>query len=98
MPNAPSRPPTAACLQHQQHSVLATSSAEPDSNAPVVPRLLTGGAQWDHARSVLAHVVGTAPLPGPEARLLVVMLTASAGNVHVCLQATPLPERSLGRN
>ncbi|MFF8917315.1 hypothetical protein ACF08M_29400 [Streptomyces sp. NPDC015032] len=61
---------TAARLQHQQRTGQTTSS-----NDPAVTRLLTGPAQWDHARSVLAHVTDTAPLPGPQARLLVVMLT-----------------------
>ncbi|WP_198958412.1 hypothetical protein [Amycolatopsis sp. KNN50.9b] len=38
-------------------------------------RLLTVRTQWDYARSVLAHVADHTPLPGPEARLLVLMLT-----------------------
>ena len=38
-------------------------------------RLLTVPTQWEHVRSVLAHVADHAPLPGPEARLLVLMLT-----------------------
>ncbi|MFD7618761.1 hypothetical protein [Streptomyces sp. NPDC059802] len=66
---------TAARLQHQQRTGLATSSTDPDSNTPAVARLLSGPAQWAHARSVLAHVTDNSPLPGPEARLLVVMLT-----------------------
>ncbi|MFE7042181.1 hypothetical protein ACFU9X_22880 [Streptomyces atratus] len=67
---------TAARLQHQQRTGYATrNNSEPDSNTPAVAHLLTGPAQWAHARSVLAHVTDTAPLPGPEARLLVVMLT-----------------------
>lgn len=66
---------TAARLQHQQRTGLATSSTDPDSNTAAVARLLAGPAQWGHARSVLAHVTDTVPLPGPEARLLVVMLT-----------------------
>ncbi len=44
-------------------------------DGPAVARLLTAPAQWEHARSVLAHVAGHTPLPGPEARLLVLMLT-----------------------
>lgn len=38
-------------------------------------RLLTAPTQGDHARSVLAYVADHSPLPGPEARLLVLMLT-----------------------
>jgi hypothetical protein len=77
---------TTARLQHQQRTGLGTSSHEPGSNAPAVARLLTGRAQWDHARSVLAHVTHATPLPGPQARLLVVMLTlrtahTGAGNL-----------------
>ncbi|MFJ7200733.1 MULTISPECIES: hypothetical protein [unclassified Streptomyces] len=66
---------TAARFQHQQRTGLATSSTDPDSDTAAVARLLMGPVQWGHARSVLAHVTDTAPLPGPEARLLVVMLT-----------------------
>ncbi|MFB6946545.1 hypothetical protein [Streptomyces sp. NPDC056305] len=61
---------TAARLQHQQRTGRSA-----DSTQPAVTRLLTGPAQWEHARSVLAHVTGHTPLPGPEARLLVMMLT-----------------------
>ncbi|MGW2179789.1 hypothetical protein ACWCXX_17150 [Streptomyces sp. NPDC001732] len=61
---------TTVRLQHQQRTGQGTSS-----NTSGVARLLTRPAQWDHVRSVLAHVTDTAPLPGPEARLLVVMLT-----------------------
>jgi hypothetical protein len=60
----------AARLQHQQR----TGGME-DSDGPAVSRLLTAPTQGDHARSVLAHVTDHAPLPGPEARLLVLMLT-----------------------
>ncbi|WP_331754527.1 hypothetical protein OHA19_42875 (plasmid) [Streptomyces sp. NBC_00012] len=66
---------TAARLQHLQRTGLATSSTDPDGSTPAVARLLNGPIQWDHARAALAHVADTAPLPGPEARLLVVMLT-----------------------
>ncbi|MEV0282144.1 hypothetical protein AB0I22_38035 [Streptomyces sp. NPDC050610] len=59
----------AARLQHQQRTGVSTD------DGPAVPRLLTVPAQWEHARSVLAHVTGRTPLPGPEARLLVLMLT-----------------------
>ncbi|MEV6162276.1 hypothetical protein AB0L71_10145 [Streptomyces sp. NPDC052052] len=61
---------TAALLQHQQRTGQSASGTEPS-----VARLLTGPTQWDHARAVLAHVTDTAPLPGPQARLLVMMLT-----------------------
>ncbi|MFE7779074.1 hypothetical protein ACFU5O_35435 [Streptomyces sp. NPDC057445] len=59
----------AARLQHQQR----TGSA--DSEGPAVTRLLTVPKQWEHTRAVLAHVADHTPLPGPEARLLVLMLT-----------------------
>ncbi|MGW2088903.1 hypothetical protein [Streptomyces sp. NPDC001880] len=76
----------AARLQHQQRTGLTPGSTAPDSNTAAVARLLTGPAQWGHARSVLAYVAGHSPLPGPEARLLVVMLTlrtahTGAGNL-----------------
>ncbi|MFF7183483.1 hypothetical protein [Streptomyces sp. NPDC008121] len=60
----------AARLQHQQRTGGITGG---DGSA--VPRLLTVPAQWEHARSVLAHVADHTPLPGPDARLLVLMLT-----------------------
>ncbi|MGW1784544.1 hypothetical protein ACWCQQ_36330 [Streptomyces sp. NPDC002143] len=66
---------TAARFQHQQRTGLTPSSSEPASNDPAVARLLTVPTQWEHARSVLAHVADHTPLPGPEARLLVLMLT-----------------------
>ncbi|MGW9025389.1 hypothetical protein ACWGQ5_14380 [Streptomyces sp. NPDC055722] len=61
---------TAARLQHQQRT-----GGIADSGGPAVTRLLTVPTQWEHARSVLAHVADHSPLPGPEARLLVLMLT-----------------------
>ncbi|MGY4967475.1 hypothetical protein [Streptomyces sp. 900105245] len=61
---------TAARLQHQQRTGGITGG-----DGPAVTRLLTVATQWDHARSVLAHVADHSPLPGPEARLLVLMLT-----------------------
>ncbi|MEU5275042.1 hypothetical protein AB0G87_01335 [Streptomyces asoensis] len=60
----------AARLQHEHRTGLSAAG-----DRPPVARLLTGAAQWDHARSVLAHAVATAPLPGAQARLLVTMLT-----------------------
>jgi hypothetical protein len=57
-------------LQHQQRTGGIT-----DGDGPAVARLLTVPTQWEHARSVLAHVADHTPLPGPEARLLVLMLT-----------------------
>ncbi|MFD7685641.1 hypothetical protein [Streptomyces sp. NPDC059781] len=56
--------------QHQQRTGGVTYG-----DGPAVTRLLTVPTQWEHARSVLAHVADHAPLPGPEARLLVLMLT-----------------------
>lgn len=56
--------------QHQQRTGGVT-----DGDGPAVTRLLTAPTQWEHARSVLAHVADHAPLPGPEARLLALMLT-----------------------
>ncbi|MFB7209432.1 hypothetical protein [Streptomyces sp. NPDC056255] len=57
-----------------------------DGDGPTVARLLAVPTQWEHARSVLAHVADHSPLPGPEARLLAVMLTlrtahAGTGNL-----------------
>ncbi|MFE7467088.1 hypothetical protein ACFU6R_23725 [Streptomyces sp. NPDC057499] len=59
----------AARLQHQHR----TGGIAGDG--PAVDRLLSAPAQWEHARAVLGHVADNAPLPGPEARLLVLMLT-----------------------
>ncbi|MGW4823704.1 hypothetical protein ACWEP4_33360 [Streptomyces sp. NPDC004227] len=61
---------TAARLQHQQRT-----GGIADDDGPAVARLLTVATQWEHTRSVLAHVADHAPLPGAEARLLVLMLT-----------------------
>ncbi|KIF03597.1 hypothetical protein PL81_23345 [Streptomyces sp. RSD-27] len=55
--------------QHRQRTGSLTG------DGPAVARLLTAPTQWEHARSVLAHVAAYAPLPGPEARLLVLLLT-----------------------
>ncbi|MYV65388.1 hypothetical protein GT043_05395 [Streptomyces sp. SID2131] len=57
-------------LQHRQRTGGTLSS-----EGPPVPRLLTTPAQWEHARTVLAYAADHAPLPGPEAQLLVLMLT-----------------------
>ncbi|MER6557491.1 hypothetical protein ABT300_06945 [Streptomyces sp. NPDC001027] len=72
---------TAARFQHQQRT-----GGIADSDGPAVPRLLTVPTQGDHARSVLEYVADHSPLPGPEARLLVLMLTlrtvhTGAGNL-----------------
>ncbi len=40
-----------------------------------VERLLSSPNHWTHARTVLAHVRDHAPVPGPEARLLTLLLT-----------------------
>ncbi|MFD7539927.1 hypothetical protein [Streptomyces sp. NPDC059819] len=63
----------AARLQHQQRTSRAADDA--DDGQPAVVRVLTGFAMWEHARSVLAYCAEHAPLPGPEVRLLVVMVT-----------------------
>ncbi|MEU1098331.1 hypothetical protein, partial [Streptomyces sp. NPDC005877] len=60
----------AARFQHQQRTGGIT-----DSDGPAVSRLLNVPTQGDHARSVLAYVADHSPLPGPEARLLTLMLT-----------------------
>ncbi|MGX5183448.1 hypothetical protein ACWKT5_11665, partial [Streptomyces avermitilis] len=60
----------AARFQHQQRT-----GGIADSDGPAVSRLLTVPTQGDHARSVLAYVADHSPLPGPEARLLTLMLT-----------------------
>ncbi|GHF33246.1 hypothetical protein GCM10018772_68590 [Streptomyces fumanus] len=61
---------TAARFQYQQRT-----GGTGDSDEPAVSRLLTMPTQGDHARSVLAYVADHSPLPGPEARLPVLMLT-----------------------
>ncbi|WP_340383885.1 hypothetical protein U5640_38880 [Streptomyces sp. SS7] len=71
----------AARSQHLQRTGVGT-----DAEGPAVSRVLNTPAQWEHVRSVLAHVAGHSPLPGPDARLLVLMLTlraahSGAGNV-----------------
>ncbi|MFD8376082.1 hypothetical protein ACFV2Z_35905 [Streptomyces sp. NPDC059688] len=65
----------AARFQHQQRTGRTSSGIEPASKEPAVARLLTVPTQWGHVRSVLAHVADHSPLPSPEARLLVLMLT-----------------------
>ncbi|WP_416971985.1 hypothetical protein [Streptomyces sp. 4F14] len=69
-------------LQHLQRTGAGTGAilggkvdGAIDGVGPAVARVLTGLTQWEHARSVLAHVAEHAPLPGPEARLAVIMLT-----------------------
>lgn len=57
-------------FQHRQRT-----GAVIEGDGPAVTRLLTVPTQWEYARSVLAYVADHAPLPGPEARLLVLMLT-----------------------
>ncbi|MFH9265434.1 hypothetical protein ACH4KN_14410 [Streptomyces sp. NPDC017546] len=86
----------AAATVRLQH--LHRIGEAPEGEGPAVARLLTAAAQWDHARAVLTHVADHAPLPGPEARLLVVMLTlrtahSGVGNlVGQDLKGLPLPE------
>ncbi|MFM9615490.1 hypothetical protein [Streptomyces niveiscabiei] len=69
-------------MQHEQRTGTGTGIAYSgpvdgviDGDGPAVARLLTGLTQWEHARAVLAYVAEHAPLPGPEARLAVLMLT-----------------------
>ncbi|MEV7912202.1 hypothetical protein [Streptomyces griseus] len=93
----------AAATVRRQH--LHRIGQAPDGEGPVVARLLTASAQWNHARAVLAQVADHAPLPGPDARLLVVMLTlrtaqSGVGNlVGQDLKGLPLrePEQLVGR-
>ncbi|GHC50887.1 hypothetical protein RFN57_37605 [Streptomyces violaceochromogenes] len=63
----------AAAVIRRQHQ--HRTGCVPDGDEPGVARLLTVPAQWEYLRSVLAHVAGHTPLPGAEARLLVLMLT-----------------------
>ncbi|MFJ4480255.1 hypothetical protein [Streptomyces xanthochromogenes] len=58
-----------ARLQHQQRTHCT------DSGKPAVNRVLTGSALWGRARAALAHCAEHCPLPSPEPRLLVTMLT-----------------------
>ncbi|MEV0122182.1 hypothetical protein AB0I16_11665 [Streptomyces sp. NPDC050703] len=67
-------------------TALAQHAQRTGEGAEGVTRLLTGPNQWEHARAVLAHVRDHAPVPGPEARLVVLMLTlrsacGGSGNV-----------------
>lgn len=76
-----------------------------DGKEPAVPRVLTGPQLWEHARTVLAYARDHAPLPGPEARLLTLLLVlraarTGAGNVTGQeLTALPLgdPEQLISR-
>ncbi|MGW2488852.1 hypothetical protein ACWCV9_16800 [Streptomyces sp. NPDC001606] len=63
----------AAATIRLQHQYRTGGIAGVDG--PAVPRLLTVPTQWEHVRSVLAYVAGHSPLPGPDARLLVLMVT-----------------------
>ncbi|SCE14929.1 hypothetical protein [Streptomyces sp. OspMP-M43] len=86
----------AAATARLQH--LHRIGEAPEGEGPAVARLLPAPVQWDHARAVLAHVAGHAPLPGPEARLLVLLVTlrtahSGTGNlVGQDLKGLPLPE------
>ncbi|WP_256107673.1 hypothetical protein [Streptomyces sp. ODS05-4] len=51
-----------------------------DGEAPGVVRVLTGAGHWERARTVLVLVRDRAPLPGPQARLLVLMLALRAAH------------------
>ncbi|MEU3433349.1 hypothetical protein [Streptomyces sp. NPDC006863] len=93
----------AAATARLQH--LHRIGQAPDGEGPAVARLLTAPAQWNHARAVLAHVAENAPLPGAEARLLVVMVTlrtaqSGVGNlVGQDIKGLPLsdPEHLVGQ-
>ncbi|MFJ8210492.1 hypothetical protein [Streptomyces sp. NPDC096033] len=63
----------AAATARSQHQ--ARTGIIPLADGPTVVRLLTAPTQWEHTRSVLEHVEDHTPLPGPEARLLVLLLT-----------------------
>lgn len=90
----------AALLQHQQRT-----GQSPVGEGEVTNRLLPGLTQWEHARTVLAHVADHTPLPGPEARLMAVVLTlrsalTGTGNlVGQDVRGLPLtePEELIGR-
>lgn len=93
----------AAATARLQH--LHRIGQAPDGEGPAVARLLTAPAQWDHARAVLAYVADSAPLPGADARLLMVMLTlrtaqSGVGNlVGQDIKGLPLrePEHLVGQ-
>src|SRR5690606_9979259 len=63
----------AAAVIRRQHA--HRTGCVPEGEEPGVARLLPVPVQWEYARSVVAHVAAHTPLPGPEARLLVLMLT-----------------------
>ncbi|GGS62281.1 hypothetical protein AB0E75_27480 [Streptomyces griseoviridis] len=63
----------AAVTVRGQH--LQRTGHTPDGQETGVPRVLPGPQLWEHARAVLGHVRDHAPLPGPEARLLCLLLT-----------------------
>ncbi|WP_338063895.1 hypothetical protein [Streptomyces noursei] len=72
------RAAAAARFQHAQRTSQGVEGS--------VARVLTSVHQWEHARSVLAYVGEHVPVPGPEGRLLVLMLTlrtalSGSGNV-----------------
>lgn len=67
-----------ARLQHEQRTGQGAEGA--------VARVLPRPNQWEYARAVLDYVRDHAPVPGPEGRLLVLMLTlrtarSGSGNV-----------------
>ncbi|MEU9623692.1 hypothetical protein [Streptomyces sp. NPDC048155] len=81
----------AARLQHEQRTGEGA-----EGSGPAVARLLTGHNQWEQARAVLAYARDHSPRPGPEVRLLVLLLalrTACTGTGNVTgqdLAAWPL--------
>ncbi|PCG81495.1 hypothetical protein CIB93_35030 [Streptomyces sp. WZ.A104] len=68
----------AAAAARLQHHYRTRSTTDAASGAPVVRRLLTSPSQWEHARSVLAYAATRTPFPGPEAQLLVLLMTMRA--------------------
>ncbi|MEU4659986.1 hypothetical protein AB0G32_39695, partial [Streptomyces sp. NPDC023723] len=66
----------AAATARRQHQQRTGHTG--DGTEPAVPRVLTGPQLWEHARTVLAHARDHAPLPGPEARLLTLLLVLRA--------------------
>ncbi|HWU06066.1 MAG TPA: hypothetical protein VN520_06685 [Streptomyces sp.] len=69
-----------------QAAANARLQQEQRTGQGAVARVLTGPNQWAHARTVLAYVRDHAPVPGPEGRLLTLLLTlrtASRGGGNV---------------
>ncbi|BFO17266.1 hypothetical protein SHKM778_36540 [Streptomyces sp. KM77-8] len=63
----------AAAVIRRQHQHRTGEAVDGEGSG--VARLLAVPTHWEYVRSVLAYVAAHTPLPGPEARLLVLMLT-----------------------